>query len=48
MHCIIGSSALHLGIAYANNDLCTKLLQCGAKMDQRAIGMYYSIQYKPV
>ena len=36
----IGASALHLAIAYSNNDLVTKLLIAGAKMDERAIGKY--------
>ena len=42
----IGASALHLAIAYSNNDLVTKLLIAGAKMDERAIGKYKIIIWR--
>ena len=35
---VLGASALHLAIAYHNNDLATILVKCGANINQRAIG----------
>lgn len=34
----LGASALHLAIAYSNNELVTIMLGCGASFTQRAIG----------
>lgn len=36
----LGASALHLAIAYANNELVQDLVEAGANVSQRAIGMY--------
>jgi ankyrin repeat protein len=36
----LGASALHLAIAYANNELVRDLVEAGANVLQRAIGMY--------
>ncbi|CAG0896718.1 unnamed protein product [Darwinula stevensoni] len=37
----LGASALHLAIAYNNHDLATLLVECGAKVNQRAIGSFF-------
>lgn len=37
----LGASALHLSIAYNNNDLIQDLVDAGANICQRAIGKYY-------
>ncbi|CAL8109963.1 unnamed protein product [Orchesella dallaii] len=37
----LGASALHLAIAYTNNDLVDLLVKSGAKIDQRAIGSFF-------
>ncbi|XP_050705594.1 transient receptor potential cation channel subfamily V member 6-like [Eriocheir sinensis] len=37
----LGASALHLAIAYGNNELVTILLTCGAYVQQRAIGSFF-------
>lgn len=34
----LGASSLHLAIAYNNNDLIHLLVECGAKIEQRAVG----------
>lgn len=35
---ILGASALHLAIAYNNNELVQDLVEAGANVNQRAIG----------
>lgn len=35
----VGASALHLAIAYNNNELVQDLIEAGANVNQRAIGM---------
>nr|XP_053627698.1 uncharacterized protein LOC128685222 [Cherax quadricarinatus] len=37
----LGASALHLAIAYSNNDLVTMLVACGADFTQRAVGSFF-------
>ncbi|XP_063602519.1 transient receptor potential cation channel subfamily V member 6-like [Penaeus indicus] len=37
----LGASALHLAIAYSNNELVTILLGCNADFGQRAIGSFF-------
>ncbi|CAG0914329.1 unnamed protein product [Notodromas monacha] len=37
----LGASALHLAIAYHNSDLATSLVECGATINQRAIGSFF-------
>jgi len=39
----LGASALHLAIAYANNELVQDLVEAGANVSQRAIGVYISM-----
>jgi hypothetical protein len=39
----LGASALHLAIAYANNELVQDLVEAGANISQRAIGVYISV-----
>lgn len=34
----LGASALHLAIAYNNNELVQELIEAGANVNQRAIG----------
>lgn len=36
----LGASALHLAIAYSNNELVQDLVEAGANVNQRAIGSY--------
>lgn len=36
-----GASALHLAIAYSNNELVQDLVEAGANVNQRAIGLLY-------
>ena len=36
---LLGASALHLAIAYNNNELVQDLIEAGAVVNQRAIGM---------
>ncbi|KDR16309.1 hypothetical protein L798_10124, partial [Zootermopsis nevadensis] len=37
----LGASALHLAIAYANNELVQDLVEAGANVSQRAIGSFF-------
>lgn len=37
----LGASALHLAIAYANNELVADLIEAGANVTQRAIGSFF-------
>lgn len=37
----LGSSALHLAIAYSNNELVSDLIDAGANIHQRAIGRFF-------
>ncbi|XP_037068831.1 transient receptor potential cation channel subfamily V member 6-like [Pollicipes pollicipes] len=37
----LGASALHLAIAYNNNEVATQLIEANAKVDQRAIGSFF-------
>ncbi|XP_026467661.1 uncharacterized protein LOC113371242 [Ctenocephalides felis] len=37
----LGASALHLAIAYSNNELVQDLLEAGANVNQRAIGSFF-------
>ena len=43
----LGASALHLAIAYANNELVQDLVEAGANVSQRAIGVYISVHAEP-
>ena len=38
---LIGASALHLAIAYNNNELVHLLVEAGASVEQRAIGNFF-------
>jgi ankyrin repeat protein len=37
----LGASALHLAIAYSNNELVNDLIDAGADVNQRAIGRFF-------
>ncbi|XP_037726235.1 uncharacterized protein LOC119557536 [Drosophila subpulchrella] len=37
----LGASALHLSIAYSNNELVADLIEAGANINQRAIGSFF-------
>lgn len=37
----LGASALHLAIAYSNNELVSDLIDAGANIHQRAIGRFF-------
>lgn len=37
----LGASALHLSIAYSNNELVNDLIDAGANVNQRAIGRFF-------
>ncbi|KAH8354728.1 hypothetical protein KR084_004467 [Drosophila pseudotakahashii] len=37
----LGASALHLAIAYSNNELVADLIEAGANINQRAIGSFF-------
>lgn len=37
----LGASALHLAIAYSNNELVQDLIEAGADVNQRAIGSFF-------
>ncbi|CAG9124850.1 unnamed protein product [Plutella xylostella] len=37
----LGASSLHLAIAYSNNELVQDLVECGADVNQRAIGSFF-------
>jgi transient receptor potential cation channel subfamily V protein 6 len=37
----LGASALHLAIAYSNNELVNDLIDAGANVNQRAIGRFF-------
>lgn len=37
----LGASALHLAIAYSNNELVNDLIDAGADVHQRAIGRFF-------
>lgn len=37
----LGASALHLAIAYSNNELVADLIEAGADINQRAIGSFF-------
>lgn len=37
----LGASALHLAIAYSNNELVGDLIDAGADVSQRAIGRFF-------
>jgi transient receptor potential cation channel subfamily V member 6 len=37
----LGASALHLAIAYSNNELVNDLMDAGADVNQRAIGRFF-------
>jgi len=37
----LGASALHLAIAYSNNELVQDLIEAGANVNQRAIGSFF-------
>lgn len=39
----VGASALHLAIAYFNNELVQDLVEAGANVEQRAIGKDHSL-----
>lgn len=48
---ILGAGALHLAIAYNNNELVQDLVEAGANVNQRAIGKSFAcfpLQYKYV
>lgn len=40
LNCVLGASALHLAIAYFNNEFVQDLVEAGANVNQRAIGKY--------
>lgn len=42
---LTGASALHLAIAYTNNELVNILVSCGANINQRAIGKAYDTHF---
>lgn len=42
---ITGASALHLAIAYSNNELVQDLVEAGAKVNQKATGYFPEFLY---